>query len=81
MADKFVEKIDTLDLIINCLKEHEDKLDELVARFEEVSEMVPVSGVLKKTGNSISLTIPKDIAVKHGMKRGDHIQAYIKKIR
>ena len=34
MGDRFVEQVDTLDLIINCLKEHEVKLDELVGRIE-----------------------------------------------
>ena len=32
----FTEKIDTLDLIINVLTEHEKKLDTLVARLEKI---------------------------------------------
>jgi len=30
----FTEKIDVLDLLINILKEHEEKLDKLVERLE-----------------------------------------------
>jgi len=30
----FTEKVDVLDLIINILQEHEQKLDELVTRLE-----------------------------------------------
>ena len=30
----FTEKIDVLDMIINILREHEEKLDELVTRLE-----------------------------------------------
>ena len=32
----FTEKIDTLDLLINVLSEHEKKLDTLVARLERI---------------------------------------------
>ncbi len=32
---RFVEKVDVLDLIINCLKEHEKELDGLVERLEK----------------------------------------------
>ena len=32
----FTEKIDVLDLLINILREHEEKLDELVERLEEI---------------------------------------------
>jgi len=31
----YTEKIDVLDLIINILREHEEKLDELVERLED----------------------------------------------
>ena len=79
MADKFVEKVDILDLLINCIKDSEKKLDDLVSRMEEVSGMVPVSGLLKPVGNSMYLLIPKDIAVRYGLKVGDHIQAYVKR--
>ena len=79
MADKFVEKVDVLDLLINCIKDSEKKLDDLVSRMEEVSGMVPVSGLLKPMGNSMYLLIPKDIAVRYGLKVGDHIQAYVKR--
>ena len=77
----FSEKIDTLDLIINCLTEHEQSLDASAARLEELSKMIPVSGRLKKTGNSISLTVPKDIADHHGLEAGTHIQAYMRKVQ
>lgn len=30
----YTEKIDVLDLLINVIKEHEEKLDELVERIE-----------------------------------------------
>ena len=30
----FTEKIDVLDLLINILKDHEEKLDELITRLE-----------------------------------------------
>lgn len=30
----YTEKIDVLDLLINILREHEEKLDELIARLE-----------------------------------------------
>lgn len=32
----FAEKVDILDLLINCLKEHEKKMGELVGRLEEL---------------------------------------------
>ena len=35
----FDEKIDVIDLIINVLKEHEKKLDELVSRLEELPKI------------------------------------------
>jgi len=73
------EKIDTLDLIINVLTQYEKKLDSLVSRLETVSEMVPVSVMIKKTGTSIGITIPKDTAIKYGYKVGDHIHAYLQK--
>jgi len=79
VGDKFVEQVDTLDLIINVLNQHEKKLDDLVSRMEEVSGMVPVSGLLKPVGNSVYLLVPKELAVRHGLKVGDHIQAYVKR--
>lgn len=41
----FDEKIDVIDLIINVLKDHENKLDELVSRLEEaqVTSPLPIS--------------------------------------
>lgn len=32
--DEYVAKIDVLDLLINLLREHEEKLDQLVTRLE-----------------------------------------------
>ena len=75
----FSEKVDVLDLLINCIKENEEKLDDLVARIEATQDMVQVSGLLKPVGGSLMLIIPKQIAVKHGMRRGDSVTAYIKK--
>jgi len=34
----FTEKVDVLDLLINILREHEEKLDELVQRIEAVQQ-------------------------------------------
>jgi len=36
----YTEKIDVLDLLINVLREHEEKLDELVERMEKMDELV-----------------------------------------
>ena len=36
----FTEKIDVMDLIINVLREHEEKLDEIVERFEKLDKLV-----------------------------------------
>jgi len=33
---RFTEKIDVLDLLINLLREHEEKLDKLVTRLEDM---------------------------------------------
>ena len=41
MERGFDEKIDVIDLIINVLKDHEKKLDELVSRLEE-AQVTPV---------------------------------------
>ena len=38
----FTEKIDVLDLIINVVKEHEEKLDELVERLERTCDRCPL---------------------------------------
>ena len=35
----FDEKIDVIDLIINVLKDHEKKLDELVSRLENTASI------------------------------------------
>lgn len=31
---RFTEKIDVLDMLINILREHEEKLDEMITRLE-----------------------------------------------
>jgi CheY-like chemotaxis protein len=45
----FTEKIDVLDLLINILREHEEKLDELVERLEVVSETIQRDPALRKS--------------------------------
>ena len=45
----FTEKIDVLDLLINILKEHEEKLDTLVDRLEIVSKTIQRDPILRKT--------------------------------
>jgi CheY-like chemotaxis protein len=45
----FTEKIDVLDLLINILREHEEKLDELVERLEVVSETIQRDPTLKQS--------------------------------
>ena len=37
----FTEKVDVLDLLINILREHEEKLDRLVGRMEAMCEGCP----------------------------------------
>ena len=36
----YTEKMDVLDLIINILRKHEEKLDELVERLEAVTAII-----------------------------------------
>jgi len=36
----FTEKVDVLDLLINILREHEEKMDEFVERLEIVTEVL-----------------------------------------
>jgi CheY-like chemotaxis protein len=45
----FTEKIDVLDLLINILREHEEKLDELVERLEIVSDTVRRDPTLRRS--------------------------------
>lgn len=40
----FTEKMDVLDLLINIIKEHEAKLDELISRLEN-TEAIQKSGI------------------------------------
>jgi len=37
---RFTEKIDVLDLLINIIKEHEEKLDEITTKLETISEIM-----------------------------------------
>ena len=37
----FTEKVDVLDLLINILREHEERLDALVGRMEAMCEGCP----------------------------------------
>jgi len=89
MGDKFVEQIDVLDLLISCLREHEEALDAATDKLEKLYDIVPasdlcnmvhVSGILRKTGNSIGLLISKDVATRHNLHVGDDVQAYLKKV-
>ncbi|TRO51286.1 hypothetical protein E2P71_09325, partial [Candidatus Bathyarchaeota archaeon] len=45
----FTEKIDVLDLLINILREHEEKLDSLVERLEIVSQTIQKDPTLRKS--------------------------------
>ena len=45
----FTEKIDVLDLLINILREHEEKLDTLVDRLEVVSQTIQRDPTLKRS--------------------------------
>lgn len=45
----YTEKIDVLDLLINILREHEEKLDELVERLEIVSQVIQQHPALKQS--------------------------------
>lgn len=45
----YTEKIDVLDLLINILREHEEKLDELVERLEIVSQVIQQHPTLKRS--------------------------------
>lgn len=45
----FTEKIDVLDLLINILREHEEKLDTLVERLEVVSKTIQRDPTLRKS--------------------------------
>ena len=40
----FTEKIDTLDMIISILQEHEKHLDELITRLEKVTPRERATG-------------------------------------
>jgi CheY-like chemotaxis protein len=45
----FTEKIDVLDLLINILREHEEKLDSLVERLEIESQTIQKDPTLKRS--------------------------------
>jgi CheY-like chemotaxis protein len=58
----FTEKIDVLDLLINILREHEEKLDELVERLEIVSQTIQRDPTLKKSLLEYELgVLPEDM--------------------
>ena len=38
--NRFTEKIDVLDLLINIIKEHQEKLDALVERMEIIATVI-----------------------------------------
>lgn len=38
----FTEKVDVLDLLINIIKEHEEKLDEYVERLEKLAQLAHI---------------------------------------
>ncbi len=40
MSGRFGNKIDAVDFVINCLQEHEKKMDYLVERLEVVAEFM-----------------------------------------
>ena len=40
MSGKFGNKIEAVDFVINCLQEHEKKLDYLVERLEVIAEFM-----------------------------------------
>jgi len=44
----YTEKIDVLDMLINILKEHEEKLDELVERYEAAAVSLKYMPALNK---------------------------------
>ena len=46
----FTEKIDVLDLLINILKEHEEKLDQLITRLEGCAEKRSLKDYLRERG-------------------------------
>lgn len=54
----FTEKIDVLDLLINILREHEEKLDTLVERLEIVSHTIQHDPTLRKTLLEYESNIP-----------------------
>ena len=45
----FTEKIDVLELLINLLKEHEDKLDKIVEKMEIIDQTINKDPRLKKS--------------------------------
>jgi CheY-like chemotaxis protein len=57
----FTEKIDVLDLLINILREHEEKLDTLVERLEIVSQTIQRDPTLRRTLLEYDLGEPHDL--------------------
>jgi hypothetical protein len=58
----FDEKIDVIDLIINVLKDHENKLDELVSRLEEAQITSDVS-IASQESSMPPQEFPKQIKI------------------
>lgn len=57
----FTEKIDVLDLLINILREHEEKLDSLVDRLEIVSQTIQRDPVLKQSLMQYELSSGREV--------------------
>lgn len=57
----FTEKIDVLDLLINILREHEEKLDTLVERLEIVSQTIQRDPTLRRTLLEYDLGEPHEL--------------------
>ena len=57
----FTEKIDVLDLLINILMEHEEKLDTLVERLEIVSQTIQRDPTLRRTLLEYDLGEPHEL--------------------
>jgi len=64
----FDEKIDVIDLIINVLKEHEKKLDELVSRLEEAQAVGAPAGAPKERERREEVP-PSGVAVSAALDR------------
>jgi len=73
----FDEKIDVIDLIINVLKDHENKLDELVSRLEG-AEVLRESPTDTKKEDIYSLEEPTPRPAKRAPSMGAGVKAKLK---